>query len=167
MANWYSCSKMAGALSLAMIIGSSCLGLAQEKETRRIMPFVSDPLICLSRHKGADSTLKNPAKVYVTFCKTCHKDMEQHHTVGVALSAQKPLPGIRLNQKLAVNCVSCHNLLNSRYDDKPWRGRACTGAFSNELPDTKPITYEYATTGGISAGAAIKESVCQSHTSAG
>jgi hypothetical protein len=131
MANWFSCSKTAGSLSLAMIIAASWLGLAQEEETRRIMPFVSDPRICLSCHKTAEDAgyLKNPAEACATFCKTCHKDMGQHHAVGVALSKQKPLPGIRLNQKLAVNCVSCHNLLSSRYDNKPWKGESLYGRF--------------------------------------
>ena len=96
--------------------------------TEKIMPFVNDHSYCLECHSREELNTRctDPARTCDTFCEKCHKDMDAHHKVGMEVSFKVPGNIFLINGK-RLGCISCHDLKNRRFDDKPWKANSLFG----------------------------------------
>lgn len=112
-------------LSFFIIIFSAVSAFDYDKETEKIMPFVNSFSSCVSCHEQNEisTRLKNPAKSCDLYCVRCHKNMNEHHSVGAAVKGIRP-DNIVLSEKAKIACFSCHNLNIKRFDTECWRAES-------------------------------------------
>jgi hypothetical protein len=115
-----------------------------EKEAGELMPFLLDPIACRECHTEGenDPRLKDPARSCSNMCVTCHKETQNHHSIGIALK-RKPSTALTLSSRNEMTCITCHDLKRPRFDSKPWRGESLFGSIFRRQPQYK--TYRLAT----------------------
>lgn len=114
------------ATALAITISGSAI----DSETRKIMPFVAmeSPIFCTPCHNTNEiASFKSPAMACATYCKTCHKEYEAHHKVGVVIKGKLPPELNRLNAKGELACYTCHDLTGKRYAPVPYKAESLFG----------------------------------------
>ena len=118
--------KIIGIIGMIMI--SILNSRAQDAETEKIMPFVTDSSYCLECHsqEELDTQYPDTAEACDDYCRKCHTDMEAHHGVGMEVPGDAPA-GLPLKTHHRLGCTTCHNLKIPRYDTKPWKSQSLFG----------------------------------------
>ncbi len=102
-----------------------CSAYAFDKETEKIMPFISSKSLCYECHKDKNAKLKlfDPATACEYLCKKCHKNMDRHHKVGLRLKG-KLSSNFKLTEKNKMSCFTCHDLGVKRFSNSSWRAQS-------------------------------------------
>lgn len=116
------------ALASLMLAASLFSFSDADRETLKIMPFMSDFALCLECHRRGEveAAAANAMNGCDRACLTCHGDMEPHHRTGMEVDFEVPRFIVLMGKK-KLACVSCHDLTRSRYDSKSWRSESLFG----------------------------------------
>lgn len=95
-----------------------------DKETAKIMPFVSSNKYCFECHKANDMNISSDTtKPCPNICLKCHKDMTGHHKINLKISKKLNF-NFPLTKRNRIACYTCHDLKIKRYDSTPWRSES-------------------------------------------
>ena len=116
---------LAFVLFLALPAAARGVEPTPDPETVRDMPFVADRTACLGCHAGEEGArrLEDPGAACSSFCTTCHKEREKHHSVGTPIEGDK-VPALPLTRDRRTACFTCHDLKHPRWDRNPWKAQS-------------------------------------------
>ncbi len=99
--------------------------IAFDRETEKVMPFISSKSFCSECHQAEDSKfiLQNLTNPCDYLCNKCHKGLELHHKVGMKLAGRLSRK-FYLTRKKKIACFTCHDLKTKRYDNTSWRAES-------------------------------------------
>jgi hypothetical protein len=100
--------------------------LLNKRQLTIIIFFIIFCAVIYSHSKETNATIH---KINEDGCIQCHKNMENHHKIGMKLK-NKISPEILLSKDNKVNCFSCHNISLPRFDNVSWSAESL---FSNML----------------------------------
>jgi hypothetical protein len=118
-------------LLVPAVLGMMMSSYSYDRETLSIMPFVDsgkNTHFCSRCHTFTDrSSFQVVTNICDQMCRTCHRELEGHHKVGMKIGGKAPAV-VKLRKDGTLACVSCHDLGGARWDGKAWKAQSLFGA---------------------------------------
>ncbi len=107
---------------LIFILAIDGLLVGVDRETIKIMPFVSDARYCTKCHEN--STFPDSADACKNYCITCHKENDSnHHSTNASLKKVTDY-SFKLTDRKKITCRTCHNLKLKRHAESAWKAES-------------------------------------------
>jgi hypothetical protein len=99
------------------------LSIALDNENLSIHPFLQSEKYCMDCHSKDNKYITETGAICSQFCVTCHKAMNNHHSINIKVPEKLPDDFV-LTGKKKLTCVTCHNIKNRRFDKVAWKAES-------------------------------------------